>query len=70
MDDDPAKVGRSVNGIPVFASTSVARLVLEHRLSAQDPLEPGAGDWERDAAELVLSERPVSLAEIAGLLVS
>ena len=30
-----------------------ARFVLEHRLSAQDPLEPDAGDWERDAAELV-----------------
>jgi acyl-CoA dehydrogenase len=46
-----------------------ARFVLEHRLSAQDPLEPRDGEWEREAAEMVLSERQVSLAEIAGLLI-
>src|SRR5712671_4877857 len=45
-----------------------ARLVLEHRLSAQDPLEPHYGDWERDAAEIMFSERKVALPEIAGLL--
>ena len=42
--------------------------VLKHRLSAQDPLEPRTGDWERDAAEVVFSERTIALAEIAGLL--
>jgi acyl-CoA dehydrogenase len=47
-----------------------ARFVLEYRLSAQDPLEPGTGDWEREAAELVFSEQQVSLPEIAGLLAS
>ena len=45
-----------------------ARLVLEHRLSAQDPLEPCMDDWERDAAEIVFSDRTVLLPEIAGLL--
>jgi predicted exporter len=45
-----------------------ARFVLEHRLSPQDPLEPRTGDWERDAAEIVLSEHKIALAEIAGLL--
>jgi acyl-CoA dehydrogenase len=45
-----------------------ARLVLEHRLSAQDPLEPRTGDWEREAAEIIFSEAAVSLSEIAGLL--
>jgi alkylation response protein AidB-like acyl-CoA dehydrogenase len=45
-----------------------ARLVLEHRLSAQDPLEPDAGDWERGAAEVIFSERRVTIGEIAGLL--
>jgi acyl-CoA dehydrogenase len=45
-----------------------ARLVLEHRLSAQDPLEPRTGDWEREAAEIIFSEAEVSLSEIAGLL--
>jgi len=45
-----------------------ARLVLEHRLSAQDPLEPRYGDWEREAEELVFSERQVLATETAGLL--
>ena len=45
-----------------------ARFVLEHRLSAQDPLEPRHGEWERKAEELVFSERQVAIAEIAGLL--
>jgi len=47
-----------------------ARLVLEHRLSAQDPLEPHSGDWERGAAEIIFSERQVGIADVAGLLVS
>jgi acyl-CoA dehydrogenase len=47
-----------------------ARLVLEHRLSAQDPLEPHAGDWERGAAEILFSDRQVAIADVAGLLIS
>jgi hypothetical protein len=47
-----------------------ARFVLEYRLGVQDPLEPGPGDWEREAAERVFAEHQVSLAEIAGLLVA
>jgi acyl-CoA dehydrogenase len=45
-----------------------ARFVLEHRLSAQDPLEPSNGEWERKAVGFVLSERQVAIAEIARLL--
>jgi acyl-CoA dehydrogenase len=45
-----------------------AKLVLEHRLSAQDPLDPPICDWEHDAAEMLFSGREVALAEIAGLL--
>jgi acyl-CoA dehydrogenase len=45
-----------------------ARLVLEHRLSAKDPLEPRTSDWEREAAEIIFSELKVSLPRIAGLL--
>jgi hypothetical protein len=47
----------------------LARLVLEHRLGVQDPLAPEAGEWEREAAEVLLSARSVSVAEIAGLLI-
>jgi acyl-CoA dehydrogenase len=46
-----------------------ARFVLEHRLSAQDPLEPAAGDGDREAAEILFSERPVAIGDIAALLV-
>ena len=45
-----------------------ARFVLEHRLSAQDPLEPKVGEWEREAAEILFSEREVSIGEVVGLL--
>jgi alkylation response protein AidB-like acyl-CoA dehydrogenase len=46
----------------------LARLILDHRLSAQDPLEVAAIDWEGEAAELVFAERKIELAEITGLL--
>ena len=45
-----------------------ARLVLEHRLSPQDPLAPQAGEWEGAAAEILFGESTVSVSEIAGLL--
>jgi alkylation response protein AidB-like acyl-CoA dehydrogenase len=45
-----------------------ARLVLDHRLSAQDPLAPEEHAWERAAAEILLSERSVTFDEIRGLL--
>jgi acyl-CoA dehydrogenase len=45
-----------------------ARLVLDHRLTARDPLEPTASDWEREAAELIFAERQVSLSEVVPLL--
>jgi acyl-CoA dehydrogenase len=45
-----------------------ARFVLEHRLSAQDPLAPHDGDWEREAAEILFSPRQILLAEVTGLL--
>jgi acyl-CoA dehydrogenase len=46
-----------------------SRLILEHRLGAQDPLAPDENEWEREAAEILLSQRSVSIAEIVGLLV-
>jgi alkylation response protein AidB-like acyl-CoA dehydrogenase len=45
-----------------------AQLVLDHRLSAQDPLAPRPGDREREAAELLFSQRKVELPEVAALL--
>jgi hypothetical protein len=45
-----------------------ARLVLEHRLSVQDPLAPREGEREREAVEVLLSERCVSVGEVGALL--
>ena len=45
-----------------------ARQVLDNRLSAPDPLEPAALDWEGEAAELIFSDRKLALPEIARLL--
>ena len=56
----PDDVGSSPAG-PDARRALYARLVLEHRLSAQDPLEPMAGDWEREAAEILFSERQVGI---------
>ncbi len=39
----------------------LARMVLDHRLSTQDPLAIGAVDAEQDMTDLLLSDDPVSL---------
>jgi acyl-CoA dehydrogenase len=44
------------------------RLILEHRLSVQDPLAPTAFDCEGEAVELIFAERDLSLADVGALL--
>jgi hypothetical protein len=47
----------------------LARLLMEHRLSPQDPLAATERGWEEAAADLLLNEAPVPLAraaEVAG----
>jgi acyl-CoA dehydrogenase len=46
----------------------LARLILDHRLSPQDPLEIAAVDWEGEAVELIFAERQIALADVARLL--
>jgi alkylation response protein AidB-like acyl-CoA dehydrogenase len=46
----------------------LARLVLEHRLSVQDPLAPAAFDGKGDAADLIFADRALSLADVSALL--
>ncbi|MHB8267944.1 acyl-CoA dehydrogenase family protein [Bradyrhizobium sp.] len=48
--------------------TLLARFVLEHRLTAQDPLALASGDWEREATDIVLGQEPASLTRVATLL--
>ena len=46
----------------------LSRLVLEHRLSPRDPLEPDAAAWEGPAIALLLEDAPVPLPRAAALL--
>jgi acyl-CoA dehydrogenase len=46
----------------------LARFVLEHRLTAQDPLAPANDDWERAATDIVLGQEPASPTRVATLL--
>jgi hypothetical protein len=46
----------------------LARLIIDHRLSAQDPLQAVAVDWEGEAADLIFAERRIELADITRLL--
>jgi hypothetical protein len=46
----------------------LSRFVLEHRLTAKDPLAPAHDGWERDAIGLVLGEGPVTFDQATKLL--
>jgi acyl-CoA dehydrogenase len=46
----------------------LARFVLEHRLTARDPLAPANDDWEREATDIVLGHEPAAPARVATLL--
>ena len=48
----------------------LARFVLDHRLSAQDPLAFENAAWEQEAMALLLDPKPVSLAKAAALVVA
>ncbi|MSP75502.1 MAG: DNA alkylation response protein [Rhodospirillaceae bacterium] len=46
----------------------LSRLVIEHRLSPQDPLSLSESPWEQEAMDLLLDDAPVPLAKAAALL--
>ena len=46
----------------------LSRLVIEHRLSTQDPLSLNESSWEQEAMDLLLSDAPVPLATATRLL--
>jgi hypothetical protein len=46
----------------------LARFVLEHRLTARDPLAPSHDDWEREATDIVFRPEPASPTRVATLL--
>jgi len=43
-------------------------MVVEHRLSAQDPLAPRSETWEERAAAMLLGEGAVTLEHAAALV--
>jgi len=45
----------------------LSRLVLDHRLTARDPLAPAAGTVDAQAAALLLDGRPVPMAAAAAI---
>jgi hypothetical protein len=46
----------------------LARFVLEHRLTARDPLALSGDAWEREATDIVLGREPALPAQVATLL--
>ena len=46
----------------------VSRMVLEHRLAADDPLGHGTAEWEDHAIHLLLADAPVPLAQAQAVL--
>jgi alkylation response protein AidB-like acyl-CoA dehydrogenase len=46
----------------------LSRLVIEHRLAAQDPLSLNESNWEQEAMDLLLDDAPVPLAKATALL--
>jgi alkylation response protein AidB-like acyl-CoA dehydrogenase len=48
----------------------LSRMVLEHRLSADEPLAPSDAEWEAPAIDLLLADAPVPLGEARALIVT
>jgi alkylation response protein AidB-like acyl-CoA dehydrogenase len=46
----------------------LSRMVVEHRLVPQDPLSLAETDWEAEAMDLLLSDKPVPLAKAMALV--
>jgi alkylation response protein AidB-like acyl-CoA dehydrogenase len=46
----------------------LSRMIVEHRLSPYHPMRVGNGRWEQAVADLLLSDRDVSIAEAAPLV--
>jgi acyl-CoA dehydrogenase len=46
----------------------LSRLVIEHRLTPQDPLSLSDSSWEQEAMDLLLRDKPVPLATATALV--
>ena len=67
---DPDGVGRAPRPGADARRVLLARFVLDHRLSAQDPLALEDAAWEQEATALLLDTKPVALAKAGALAVA
>ena len=67
VDDDPAKVGRSINRHPVFPSDRIAVLVERHEVTDILLALPSASRARRNAIIASLGEMPVHVRTLPGL---
>lgn len=67
VDDDPAKVGRSVNGVPVFAPAEVPHVVVRQGVTDMLLALPSASRDRRNAILDSLRPLPIHIRTLPGL---
>ena len=67
VDDDPGKIGRDINGVPVFSPAQVSGLVLYQGVTDILLALPSASRERRNAIIDSLSELPVHVRSLPGL---
>ena len=67
VDDDPAKVGRSVNGVPVFAPAEVPHVVVRQGVTDMLLALPSASRDRRNAILDSLRALPIHIRTLPGL---
>ena len=67
VDDDPSKVGRSINGVPVFAPVEVPALVEQHGITEILLALPSVSRARRNSIIESLQPLPVHIRTLPGL---
>jgi FlaA1/EpsC-like NDP-sugar epimerase len=67
IDDDSSKVGRSVNGVPVYAPADIARVIASQGVTDILLALPSASRHRRNAILGSLSSHPVHMRTLPGL---
>jgi len=67
VDDDPYKVGRTINGVPVFSSQAIAQRVARDNISDVLLAMPSAGRDRRNAIIASLANLPVHVRSLPSL---
>lgn len=67
VDDDAAKIGRSINGVPVFAPSDIARVIAQQGVTDILLAVPSASRERRNAILQSLAHLPVHVRTLPGL---